>query len=82
MPTKEEKAAEPRVVATLEGLKREYGPKRGEELYYQLGEALGSVSRSTGVNYTPDISLVGIDRDQQAAVDKAFAAADKGKDKE
>lgn len=59
-----------RVTVTLEALKDEFGPKRGERMYRRVAEAAGVAGLVTaGAEYSPDISLAGMDEGTRKKVD-------------
>jgi hypothetical protein len=67
---------------TLEGLQKEYGKKRGLNLYYDIALAGGFGDlRSAASGVTPPLDLTGLDMprnaEHKAAVEALFAAADK-----
>lgn len=62
-----------RKALTFEGAKREFGPKRGEDIYRAVAMA-GGFGRVEG---NPDLSLVGLEGEHKAGVEKILAEAEK-----
>lgn len=64
-----------RVTVTLEGLKKEFGPKAGEVKYRAIGEALGVIDGFAPLaQYAPDIQITGVSNELQFKVDEVLAA--------
>lgn len=64
-----------RVTVTLEGLKKEFGPKAGEVKYRAIGQALGVRDAFAPLEqYSPDIQIKGISNELQFKVDEVLSA--------
>lgn len=65
-----------RVTVTLDGLKKEFGPSKGEEIYRQFARA-GGVGDMFGdlAIYAPDIQIKGAPDSVQIKFDEILAAA-------
>lgn len=62
-----------RKAVTLAGLKREFGPSKGQRIYEEVARATGAFAPEQVVgNYSPDISLDGLDDKQAEAVTAAL----------
>lgn len=62
-----------RVTVTLEGLKKEFGPKAGETKYRAIGQALGVIDGFAPTEqYHPDIQIAGISNELQFKVDEVL----------
>lgn len=64
-----------RVTVTLEGLKKEFGPKAGEVKYRAIGQALGVIDGFASLEqYAPDIQVKGVSNELQFKVDEVLSA--------
>lgn len=64
-----------RWTVTLEGLKKEFGPKVGEVKYRAIGQALGVIDGFAPLEqYSPDILIRGVSNELQFKVDEILAA--------
>lgn len=72
-----------RVTVVLSELKREFGPRRGEEIYIRVAEAAGLGGAFLRVDeYAPDVSLGGMDDEQAARVRDILAGRGDADEKE
>lgn len=66
-----------RMAVTLEGLKKEFGPSKGERVYKEirsvLTEGRSDAFTTAGSVYQPDLSLVDLKPEMRARVDEVLA---------